>query len=45
MRYKPRRPRATLKLGDEALLRLTSAKAAEHFGVPNPISGRGKDKS
>lgn len=38
--YRPKRPRKLLNLGDVALLSLTNAQAAEHFGVPNPIGAR-----
>lgn len=38
--YKPKRPRNVVDLGEVALLSLTNAQAAQHFGVPNPIGPR-----
>lgn len=36
----PSRPRKTLALGDEALLRMEVSEAASYFGIPKPKTGR-----
>ena len=40
MGYRATRPAIELDLGDTALLRLSVAQAANHWGVPNPIGRR-----
>ncbi len=42
LRKMPIRPDRTMKLGDPSLLRMHAARAAEHWGVPNPIGKRDK---
>lgn len=38
--HKPERPRKTIPLGDESLLRFGMTEAANYWGIANPIGGR-----